>query len=239
MKWRWWKTGENFYYHFVLRENINFHCSDLLYSRWLQPLSNIHVIIRLSERNTSAIVFMKSTLLEFSMILEGKMDRENFSWNKMMLWKLWLLKQGNFHSFNKMFVKIFSTSCPNIQQTDKFHNLFKILLQIRMHFIPIFIEAQMQIHVPMNNSCYNIKLKIEHQYDCTINAGHPNTITIKCFLLFASSSRTLCSIYNIGFSLFLLIKVQYWNIDFKGIFMFILADLMWFDSWLKFLFISN
>lgn len=106
VKWRWWKTGENFYYHFVLRENINFHCSDLLYSRWLQPLSNIHVIIRLSERNTSAIVFMKSTLLEFSMILEGKLDREGtLAGTKWYCENYDYWSKENFHWFKKMFVK--------------------------------------------------------------------------------------------------------------------------------------
>lgn len=114
-EWRWWKTEENFYYHFVLRENINFHCSDLLYSRWLQPLSNIHVIIRLSERNTSAIVFMKSTLLEFSMILKGW--GKLLAANKMMLWKLWLLKQRTFFVHLKIVCE--KSLAPSVQTFNK------------------------------------------------------------------------------------------------------------------------
>lgn len=157
MKWRWWKTGENFYYHFVLRENINFHCSDLLYSRWLQPLSNIHVIIRLSERNTSAIVFMKSTLLEFSMILEGKLDREGtLAGTKWYCENYDYWSKENFIDLKKCLWKIFSTFCPNIQQTDKFHNLFKFYCKEEC------ISFQYSLKYTNANPCYNEQFMLYH-----------------------------------------------------------------------------
>ena len=124
---------------------------------------------------------------------------------------------------------VYERGCPNIQQTDIFHNLFKIYCKWECISFQNSLKHkcksmfQWTIHT-------SIKLKIEH--DCIINAGHPNTITIKCFLLFASSSKTLCSIYNIFFyCIEYMLNIEYW---FQRLFMFILVDLMWFDSWLKF-----